>query len=74
LSLEDISNALPPYREEVVAVEMDEPLKAAYTDLEREIKEALRSHRGNQSVVSTALNALLGYCDRPLSKRFFLYV
>ena len=65
LSLEDISNALPPYREEVVAVEMDEPLKAAYTELEREIKEALQSHRGNQSVVSTALNALLGYCDRP---------
>ena len=65
LSLEDISNALPPYREEVVAVEMDEPLNAAYTELEREIKEALRSHRGNQSVVSTALNALLAYCDRP---------
>jgi hypothetical protein len=24
--LEDISDALPPYREEVVSVEMDEPL------------------------------------------------
>ena len=67
LSLEDISNALPPYREEVVAVEMGEPLKSAYTELEREIKEALRTHRGNQSVVSTALNALLAYCDRPYS-------
>ncbi len=65
LSLEDISNALPPYQEEVVAVEMDPPLKAAYAELEGEIKEALRSHRGNQSVVSTALNALLLYPDRP---------
>lgn len=65
LSLEDISKELPPYREEVVAVEMDAPLKAAYEELEGRIKEALRSHRGNQSVVSTALNALLGYVDRP---------
>jgi hypothetical protein len=65
LSLEDISSELPPYREEVVAVEMDPPLKAAYEELEGRIKEALRSHRGNQSVVSTALNALLGYADRP---------
>ena len=65
LSLEDISNALPPYQEEVVAVGMDPPLKAAYAEFEGEIKEALRSHRGNQSVVSTALNALLLYPDRP---------
>jgi hypothetical protein len=67
LSLEDISSALPPYREEVVPVEMDEPLNAAYSELESAIKEALRSHRGNQSVVSNALNALLAYTDRPLS-------
>jgi len=65
LSLEDISSALPPYREDVVAVEMDPPLKEAYSELESAIKEALRSHRGNQSVVSTALNALLAYSDRP---------
>jgi hypothetical protein len=67
LSLEDISSALPPYREEVVAVEMDAPLKAAYAELEGEIKEALRSHQGNQSVVSTALNTLLAYPDRPFA-------
>jgi len=34
-SLEDISDALPPYREEVVSVEMDGPLKEAYGDLDR---------------------------------------
>jgi hypothetical protein len=32
ISLEDISEALPPYREEVVSVEMDAPLKQAYSD------------------------------------------
>jgi hypothetical protein len=65
VSLEDISDALPPYREEVVSVEMDEPLRKAYEDMEQDIKEALREHRGNQSVISVALNALLAYPDRP---------
>jgi len=65
VSLEDISDALPPYREEVVAVEMDRPLQETYEKLEQDIKEALREHRGNQSVISVALNALLAYPDRP---------
>jgi hypothetical protein len=65
VSLEDISDALPPYQEEVVSIEMDEPLKKAYEDLEEDIKKALREHRGNQSVISVALNALLAYPDRP---------
>ena len=39
VSLEDISNALPPYREEVVSVEMDEPLRKAYEEMEQDIKE-----------------------------------
>jgi len=49
----------------VVSVEMDPALKEAYEDLEQDIKEALREHRGNQSVISVALNALLAYVDRP---------
>ena len=65
VSLEDISDALPPYREEVVSVEMDQPLKTAYEDLQQDIKKALREHRGNQSVASVALNALPAYPDRP---------
>jgi hypothetical protein len=65
VSLEDISAALPPYREEVVSVEMDQPLQKAHEDLEQDIKKALREHRGNQSVASVALNALLAYPDRP---------
>ncbi len=65
ISLEDISEALPPYQEEVVSVEMDAPLKHAYKKLEDEVKTALKEHRGNQSVMSVALNALLLYPDRP---------
>jgi hypothetical protein len=65
ISLEDISEALPPYREEVLSVEMDAPLKQAYKRLEEEVKAALKEHRGNQSVMSVALNALLLYPDRP---------
>jgi hypothetical protein len=65
ISLEDISEALPPYREEVLSVEMDAPLKQAYKKLEEDVKTALKEHRGNQSVMSVALNALLLYPDRP---------
>jgi hypothetical protein len=65
ISLEDISEALPPYREEVVSIEMDPPLKEAYKKLEEDVKNALKEHRGNQSVMSVALNALLLYPDRP---------
>ena len=65
VSLEDISDALPPYREEIVSVEMDQPLQKAYEEMETDIKKALREHRGNQSIASVALNALLAFPDRP---------
>ena len=53
VSLEDISDALPPYREEIVSVEMDRPLQKAYEDMEQDIKKALREHRGNQSIAAS---------------------
>jgi len=65
VSLEDISDALPPYEEEVISVEMDPTMKVAYGQLEDDVREALREHHGNASVVSTAMNALLLYPDRP---------
>jgi hypothetical protein len=40
-------------------------LKEAYKKLEEDVKNALKEHRGNQSVMSVALNALLLYPDRP---------
>ncbi len=63
--LEDISDALPPYEESVVQVEMDAPMAAAYERLENDMREALKAHRGNRSVLSIMLNALLLYPDHP---------
>jgi len=65
ISLEDISDALPPYREEVIGVEMDPALRDTYKKLEENIKKALQEHRRNPTVISVALNALLLYPDRP---------
>jgi SNF2 family DNA or RNA helicase len=67
LSLEDIAHALPAYREEVVRVEMDQKLEQAYGELEEAIKKALKEHRGNASVISVGMNALLLYPDRPFA-------
>ncbi|HWS97575.1 MAG TPA: helicase-related protein, partial [Candidatus Methylomirabilis sp.] len=65
IGLEDISDGLPSYREEVVSVGLKEPLKTAYEELEKEITACLKEHRGNSSVVSTMLNTLLGWPDHP---------
>lgn len=65
VSLEDISDALPPYEEEVLSIEMDPVLVNAYKDLEDDIKAALEEHHGNQSVISTGLNVLMLFPDRP---------
>jgi superfamily II DNA or RNA helicase len=65
ISLEDISDALPPYREEVVPVTMDKPHREGYDALEEEIRDCLKKHRGNSSVVSTMLNTLLSWPDHP---------
>ncbi|MGO9519352.1 MAG: helicase-related protein [Candidatus Korobacteraceae bacterium] len=65
ISLEDIACDLPTYTEEVIGVAMDPPLQAAYRQLEEDVKRALKEHRGNHSVMSVGLNALLMYTDRP---------
>ena len=65
VSLEDISDALPSYEEEVLSIEMDPALAGAYNSLEEDIRAALEEHHGNQSVMSTGLNALMLYPDRP---------
>ncbi len=65
ITLEDISDQLPPYEETVVSVEMDEPLRKAYDQIAEDIKEALEARRGNRSLMSLMLNTLLVYPDRP---------
>jgi len=39
--------------------------KGAYEELEEEISACLKEHRGNSSVASTMLNALLAWPDHP---------
>jgi superfamily II DNA or RNA helicase len=63
--LEDISDELPPYEETYISVPMDEDMKEAYRALEEDIRQALKKHRGNRSVLSTMLNTLLLYPDHP---------
>ena len=65
LSLEDISDNLPPYDESVISVDMDDALQAAYEELEEEIRSAMKEHRGNKSLMSILLNTLLLYPDHP---------
>lgn len=63
--LEDISNELPPYEETFLSVPMDPIMRAAYENLEDQIRKALKENKGNRSVLSTMLNALLLYPDHP---------
>ena len=65
IGLEDISDGLPSYREDVIPVAMEKPLKGAYEELEEEITACLQEHRGNSSVLGTMLNALLAWPDHP---------
>jgi superfamily II DNA or RNA helicase len=63
--LEDISGELPPYEETYLSVPMDPTMREAYSELEDDIRQALREHKGNRSVLSTMLNTLLLYPDNP---------
>jgi hypothetical protein len=65
LTLEDIADNLPPYEESVLSCDMDEVLLEAYTDLETALRDAMREHRGNKSLMSVLLNTLLLYPDHP---------
>jgi hypothetical protein len=44
---------------------MDPPMREAYSELEDDIRQALKEHKGNRSVLSTMLNTLLLYPDHP---------
>ena len=65
LALEDIADDLPPYAESVLSCAMDEPLSKAYTELETALRDAMKEHRGNKSLMSVLLNTLLLYPDHP---------
>ncbi len=65
LALEDISDNLPRYDESVISVDMDDQLGSAYEALEDDIRDAMKAHRGNKSLMSILLNTLLLYPDHP---------
>jgi hypothetical protein len=65
LALEDIADNLPPYTESVLSCDMGEGLSEAYTELEQALRNAMAEHRGNKSLMSVLLNALLLYPDHP---------
>jgi hypothetical protein len=65
LALEDIADDLPPYAESVLSYDMDEALSEAYTELETALRDAIKEHRGNKSLMSVLLNTLLLYPDHP---------
>jgi hypothetical protein len=65
LALEDISDNLPRYDENVISVDMDDTLQKAYEQLEEDIRSAMKEHRGNKSLMSILLNTLLLYPDHP---------
>jgi len=44
---------------------MDPPMREAYSESEDDIRQALKEHKGNRSVLSTMLNTLLLYPDHP---------
>ncbi|HEY2471661.1 MAG TPA: hypothetical protein VGI45_27990 [Terracidiphilus sp.] len=65
LALEDIADNLPPYTESVLSSEMSEELREAYEELEKALRSAMAENRGNKSLMSVLLNALLLYPDHP---------
>jgi hypothetical protein len=65
LALEDIADNLPPYTESVLSCEMSEELREAYGELEKALRSAMAENRGNKSLMSVLLNALLLYPDHP---------
>jgi hypothetical protein len=65
VSLEDISDQLPPYQEKVISVGMDVRLAKAYEELEVQIKATIKEHPKDKALRSIMLNALLAYPDHP---------
>lgn len=65
VTLEDIAEYLPSYEESVFEVDMDATLARAYDGIEEDIREALRKHRGNRSLMSLMMHRLLLYPDHP---------
>ncbi|MGH7338862.1 MAG: SNF2-related protein [Candidatus Rokuibacteriota bacterium] len=67
LELADLAVVLPPLTEEVRAVEMDPPLRAAYDDLRQDLRSAVAHalHRRYRGLLGSYITTLLAYLDHP---------
>lgn len=65
MRLQDVSDKLPPYREEVVGVQMLPEQAEAYGNLARDLESACRAAlaAGDQSLLGVLVNSLLAYPD-----------
>jgi hypothetical protein len=69
VSLEDIAANLPSYNESVISVPLEGELLTAYTSVEEDIKDALKTYPRNSSIMSMMMNTLLCYPDHPFAFR-----
>jgi SNF2 family DNA or RNA helicase len=73
LSLDDISNELPPYKEEVLEIPLEGRLESSYTKLEDAFRDALRHNPKHKGLRSLMLQTLLCYPDHPFGWETLTY-
>jgi hypothetical protein len=67
LELADLAVALPPLTEEVLTVEMDALLRAAYDELRQDLRSAVvhALHQRHRGLLGAYITTLLAYLDHP---------
>jgi len=65
IKLSDISNDLPPYKEDVISVEMSEQQGSEYRKLEQKLMSEVRRAlaRGSKALLGKMVNSLYGFPD-----------
>lgn len=67
LSLDEVSDALPPLNEHCVAIELDDEQRVTYDEVEEKLGEAVKRmlQKKDKRLLAKMLQTLLGYPDRP---------
>lgn len=67
LSLDEMAEHLPPLVEDVIAVELDDEQRAAYTEVASDLADAMKVmvRRGSKRLLGKMLATLLGFPDHP---------
>lgn len=65
ISLEDITDEMPGYREIPVPCDMDNELAAAYLELERSFRNNKNVYQGAMRYMAQFINLLMNYPDQP---------